>query len=143
MNIAPVSNSYGKSIYANKMYSARQNFKGSLTDIETRRVLDMLKPTVTEIKCCNDLDELKTTINTLAKKFESWGVSSIGTMIVPEKDLISFTNDRLSQKDIAGKMGLCVAAGDKYGPVESWNEVYETKLLLMPKVLFRRNNCNF
>ena len=139
MYISPVSNNFYKSAYANRSNNLHPNFKGSLSDTETKRVLEMLKPVVTDIKTCNSIFELKTISDNLIKKYSRLNIDSIGMMVINNKDLTSFSQGRISQNETTDKIGLCIAVGNKYGPIEIWDTAYEANLILLPKKLFEKN----
>ena len=48
----------------------------------------------------------------------------------------------LTEYDLKDKIGLCVAVGDKYGPIEKMTNIYQAKtFLLHPKELEKMNQA--
>ena len=140
MYISPVSNNFYRPSITRNSNVSKPNFKGGLNDTETKNTLNMLKTSVSGVVDCKNIQDLKNVTDKLADKFSNWGIKSVGIMVIPEKDLVSFSNGLVSQKDASEKIGLCVAVGDKNGPVESWAVSYEAKIALLPKKLLDKLN---
>lgn len=135
MHISPISNNY----YTRKTSPIRTNsastpnFKGGLSDIETKYNLNKLRIVLSNVVYADDINGLKEVADKMADKFSHWGVNSIGMMIVPNKDLKLYSNGQVTGDDAKDKIGIFVATGDKSGPVESWTVAYESKLVILPK----------
>ena len=148
MQVTPIRNTYN-SYRKNSSYSS---FKGGLTDCTTKRVFDMLKPTVKKVFVGDSMDFINVAAGELAQKFRT---NSFGIMILPQKSLSEFCKDKLficptkysgeysvgkfsDSEDALEKMcGICVSVGDKPGPVENWTKAYETTVVLLPKIIFK------
>lgn len=109
------------------------NFKSILSAKHTRRILDMLKPAISETIFGNDIQTLHRTFRSLARKYQPKGVDSYGIMIIPDRNLDEFCRSKLPADKLDLMKGFCVSAGGKYSPMEIWTEVYETKLVFIPK----------
>ena len=127
MNISPVSNRFYNTNYANKTNN-RQNFKGLLNDYEEKRVLKMLKPAVSKTVICKNVDDLVDIIDLLGEKYEG----SIGIIPIMRTERDYCFKDLLSEEQVTKNSCLCVATGDKYGPMETWNTAREAILVVMP-----------
>ena len=110
-----------------------QNFQGALNNAETQRVLTMLSEKNTGFMTSYfDPKIIKSTLDSLMHKH--YEAKSAGIFIVEQKDLPNFTKGKLQNiVDLKDKIGICMAAGDKYGPIETWTKVFEAKTLLVPK----------
>ncbi len=130
MNVSPVSNNFYRTNYTNKMNINRQNFKGLLSDYEEKRVLKMLKPAVSEIITCEKFDDFIEIINRMRNKSEN---NSIGIMPIMRTERDYCFKDMLSAEQVSNNnCCICVATGDKIGPMESWNTAYDAVLAVMP-----------
>ena len=110
------------------------SFQGGLSDGTTNLVLIMLKEKVTSVQTCSDPEELKLIIDKMAEKWANGpSNNSVGMMIIPENDLADFLGKEASKFDTKNNVGLCIAVGDKYGPVETWQKCYDAVTVLLPK----------
>jgi len=138
MNISAVScNNYNNVKRTNKN-NCSPNFKGALNGAETTRVLGMLQQKVSAIKPATRVEELTSALDTLMKKWE-YRVSNklcAGMMIIPDENLSGFLGSEASKYNTRDLKGICVAVGDKHGPIESWKTVYESITVLIPKTNF-------
>lgn len=120
------------------------SFQGEVKNEVLDQVLKMLKEKVTSIKVCSNLEEIKPIVDNLNNK---WGSitsnDSIGMMFISEENLANFLGQEASKYDTANNIGLCIAAGDKKGPVETWKKCYEAVTVLLPKSLFMPKNLCF
>ena len=118
---------------SNKKISS-PNFKSILSPSEAQRVLNMLKPAVTETIIGDNISILKMVFNSLSRKYLPRGVDSYGVMLIPCKNLLEFCKGiKIPTNKLSSMKGFCVSAGGKYSPMQIWTEVYETKLVLIPK----------
>ena len=127
-----------KNSYVAKNNKVSQNFMGGLSDENVNRVLAMLKEKTTSTKLINSMDEIKPSLDSLMKKWDAMGLSSgaAGVMVVPDAQLAEFMGEKvLDYPNFKDYVGVCIAVGDKYGPVEIWTKCYEANLLLVPKEL--------
>ena len=133
MRISPIRNNYYNNT-SNKKVS-NPNFKAVLSPSATKRVLNMLKPAITETIVGEDISILKRISNTLFNKYSHKGTTSYGVMVIPDNNLREFcTNIKIPFLGNLNLMkGFCVSAGGKYSPMPIWTRVYETKLVLIPK----------
>lgn len=132
MRISPIRNNY-YNCHSNKKTSAL-NFKAILSPSEINRVLKMIKPAVTETIVSEDIGILKRISNLLFRKYLPKGIDSYGIMVIPDNNLIGFCkNIKKPVVDLNSMKGFCVSAGGKYSPMQIWTEVYESKLVLIPK----------
>ena len=138
MKVSPIANySYNYPAY-NRTKATNPNFKGELNNTQTKKVLKMLQSKLTDVKQINDMSELKPVADGLSRKYSAYGNKSIGAMIIPENELADFIGENASkQYNLNDKIGLCVAAGDVYGPVENWNRAFESIALIIPKSSLR------
>lgn len=132
MRIFPIRNNYCNCVSNKRKTTA--NFKAILPPSEINRLLRMFKPTVTETIVSKDFDILKRISNMLFRKYLPKGIDSYGVVVIPDKNLKEFCmNIKAPFDKIDSMKGFCVAAGGKYSPMQIWTEVYETKLVLIPK----------
>ena len=133
MNISAISSYRNYNNYsANAKKVNFTSFKGGLGDSAANRVLNMLRPKVTATKMGSG-EVLKSIMDSLATK---WKRSSIGMMVIPENDLAGFVGKEAANiKDV---QGVCVAVGDKFGPIETWGNCFEAITVLLPKLFLHR-----
>ena len=110
------------------------NFKSMLPAKHTRKILDMIKPAISETIFGTDIQTLQRTYWSLARKYQPKGVDSYGIMIIPDKNLSEFCKYiKTPVNELNTMKGFCVSAGGKYSPMQIWTEVYDTKLVIIPK----------
>ena len=117
--------------------SSSPSFCAELNDAQVLRVLQMLKNKVTDVQVFENLSGIKKITDSLMKKYQPFGMKSVGAMVIPEEHLAGFLNN--NQKlyaNIDDYRGICVAVGDKYGPVENWTKAYQAIVALIPKSVF-------
>ena len=132
MRISPIKKNY-YNCQSNKKTSV-PNFNAILPQTEINRILRMLKPKVTETIVSKDIDILKRISNLLFRKYLPKGVDSYGIMVIPDNNLKGFcSNIKVPFDKLDSMKGFCIAAGGKYSPMQIWTEVYESKLVLLPK----------
>lgn len=132
MRISPIKNNYYNCHSNKKTYVS--NFKAILPQEEINRLLRMLKPALTETIVSEDIGILKRISNLLFRKYLPKGIDSYGIMVIPDKNLKEFCeNIKAPFNRLNSIKGFCVAAGGKYSPMQIWTEVYESKLILIPK----------
>lgn len=110
-----------------------QNFQGALNNAETQRVLKMLsdKNTGFVVSYMEPATIQSTLQHLYHKHFEAAGK---GIFVVGPDDLPKFVKGKFAGiADLKDKIGICMAVGDKYGPIETWTKVFEAKTLLVPK----------
>ncbi len=139
MYITPIStNTYNNlNTYKQNKVSA-PNFKGALNDREMEKVLKLLAPKNTEVIETFSAPKLKEVMDNLMEKYKCLGLRSIGIQVVEPKDLPQLLGKNASKYDTKNKFGLCVAVGDKYGPIENMNNVYEAKTFLVNEKELRK-----
>ena len=121
MNISAISSYRYNNNYSSNV---KNSFNGKLEDKAVNRVLNMLKPKVTATTI-SSMEGLKSIMDNLVSK---WKRNSVGMMVIPEKDLAGFVG-----KEVKDYRGLCVAVGDKFGPMETWGNCFEAITVLIPK----------
>lgn len=105
-------------------------FQGALQQSEMDRILKMLAPKNVEVfEGRLNLQKVSGVMDELVKKYRT---GSAAIQIVTDKDLVKLLG-KDTKFDLNNKVGLCVAVGDKYGPIEHWTNVYEAKTFLVPK----------
>ena len=130
MQISTIRNNYYNTL--NKKVNS-PNFKSLLSPKHTQRVLNMLRPAVTETVFGKDMSSLRMTFDRLSRKYLPHGIQSYGVMVIPDKHLKKFCANKIPPKKLSSMQGYCVAAGGKYSPMQIWTEVYETNVVLVPK----------
>lgn len=132
MYISPITANYANTnLYRQNKTTSTPNFKGALNDNQMERVLKLLAPKNNEVFEKFSGQKLKDVMDNLMNKYKSLGVSSIGIQIVSNDDLSKLLGKNIGKYNTNGKMGLCVAVGDKYGPIENMNKIYEAKTFLV------------
>ena len=137
MNILPIMNArceYPTNLNkrCNKPGIQNPSFGAELSDAQVARVLNMLKSKVTDVQVLNDITGLKNIANSLMQKYQPFGLKSVGAIIIPDKHLSEFV-DKSLYPNLNEYKGICVAVGNKYGPVESWTKAYQAIVALIPK----------
>lgn len=130
MRILPISNNFYKTQPVKT--SSQPNFQGGLNQSEMNRVIKMLAEKNTGI--IEKLSIEPEFINKIATGFiEKYRTRSVGLQIISGQDLVKFLGNNTVKHNPTNKVGLCIAVGDKFGPIESWNQVYEAKTVLIPE----------
>lgn len=132
MYVSPISANYANTnLYRQNKTSSVPSFKGALTDVQMERVLKLLAQKNNEVFETFSRQKLKDVMDMFINKYKNLGVSSVAIQIVDNKDLAKLLGQDVSKYNTKGKLGLCVAVGDKYGPVERMNKIYEAKTFLV------------
>ena len=137
MNILPIMNArceYPTNLNkrCNKPEFQNPSFGAELSDAQVTRVLNMLKGKVTDIQVLNNVTGLKNIADSLMQKYQLYGLKSVGAMLIPEEHLSEFV-DKSLYPNLNEYKGICIAVGNKYGPIESWTKTYQAILALIPK----------
>ncbi len=112
-------------------------FQGALNQSEMDRILKMLAPKNMEVFDGRlNLQKLRAVMDELVLKYKT---GSAAIQIVENEDLVKLLGKN-TKHNLNNKVGLCVAVGDKYGPIENWTNVFEAKTFLVPKNSFRHAN---
>lgn len=133
MYITPVSTN----TYSNKLIPYKQNrlsqpnFKGALSNQEMEKVIKLLAPKNTEVFENFSAPKFKEVMDSLMEKYKGLGIRSIGIQIIEPEDLHKLLGKNIDKYNAKNKFGLCIAVGDKYGPVENMNNIYEVKTFLV------------
>lgn len=134
MYITPIStNNYSNLNTYKQNKVSIPNFKGALNDGEMEKVLKLLASKNTEVFENFSAPKLKEVMDSLMEKYKYLGLRSIGIQVVEPKDLPQLLGKNAAKYETKSKFGLCVAVGDKYGPIENMNNVYEAKTFLVNK----------
>lgn len=132
MYITPIStNTYNNLNTYKQNRISKPNFKGALNDREMEKVLKLLAPKNTEVFENFSAPKLTEVMDSLMEKYKCLGLRSIGIQVVEPKDLPKLLGKNTAKYETKNKFGLCVAVGDKYGPIENMNNVYEAKTFLV------------
>ena len=136
MNINPItSTAYRNTYCSNKSYVTSPSFRGALNDNSAKRVLEMLKPKISSVKVSSDFADVRTAIDTMIQKWNgvSKTTNSVGIMVIPAEEIVDFIAEKGKNIVTSDKVGICVAVGDKYAPIEKWNECYDATVVLIPE----------
>ena len=138
MNINAIGVNYYNTQNA-KGYASSTSFRGEMSDAQMKKALVMLKEKVSCVQTCSTMNDVQIMLKNLMQKFERLGQSrnAAGMVVIPKEELTEFLGDKASRYNLKELVGICVAVGDKYGPVESWTKAYEAKVALLPKEIFR------
>lgn len=129
MQVGAITPYYTNNNYRNNNVT-RPSFKGALNEQQMTRVLKMLSEKNTGVFLNFDTRTLKSVMDSLINKYSSIGVRSVGIQIVNNNDLPALLGKTVDASALKNKFGLCIAVGDKYGPIENWGRVYEAKTIL-------------
>lgn len=130
MRILPVSNNFYKTQPTKT--SSQPNFQGALNHSEMNRVVKMLATKNTEIieKLTLEPKFINKIITDLSEKHKT---RNVGLQVITGQDLANFLGNNTVKHNPTNKVGLCIAVGDKFGPIERWSQVYEAKTILIPE----------
>jgi hypothetical protein len=139
MNISALSaKMYNKNISTrnNANITSFKSKQKGISDAQMDASLGMLKKKITCVMTNSNMQDLKIYMDAIADK---WKTKSVGLVLIPAEKLKSFLDGvvKIHDKDLKDRTGICVAAGDKYGPVETWSKAYETIVALMPEEEFK------
>ena len=113
----------------------RQNtapkFEGALNDKQVDIVLKRLSKMNSKIFEKFDIKEFNDVIEELIKRYECLGTSSVGIQVVNNNDLPKLLGKELANYNTKNKMALCVAVGNKRGPIEEMTNIYEAQTFLI------------
>ncbi len=129
MQVGAITPYYTNNNYRNNNVT-RPSFKGALNEQQMIRVLKMLSEKNTGVFLNFDTRTLKSVMDGLINKYSSIGVRSVGIQVVDNNDLPALLGRKVDASALKNKFGLCIAVGDKYGPIENWGRVYEAKTIL-------------
>lgn len=131
MYITPVATNYNNAnVYRQNKITA-PNFKGALNEAQMERVIKLLAQKNNEVFEDFSGLKLKRVMDNFMAKYECLGIRCVGIQILDNKDLPKVLGKDAAKYDIKGKMGLSVAVGDKFGPLENMNNIYEAKTFLL------------
>lgn len=108
-------------------------FQGILNEAQTNYVLQKLNQKNSEVIENFSKTVLDKVISELTAKYRNKTSNSVGIMVVPNRDLPKLLGENSAKYDTNGKIGLCVAVGDTYGPIEIMRNIYEAKTILTTK----------
>ena len=133
MRISPINtNIYTKR--TNTLNNTKQTtpaFKGEQSNALYKATLDKLKKVNSEIIVGFNPDKLNSCISEMVEKYSCLGTKSVGIQVIGKEDLADFLGDKAKPYNTKDKFGLCVAVGDKFGPVEKMNRIYEAKTFIV------------
>ena len=144
MKISAISSyKYNNTFSSSVNKVASPSFKAGLGSFTTKRVLNMLKPKVSEIKICSNFGDIRPIMDEIIKSSEKNASthSSVGIMVIPDNELKEFLGEKASNYDIINNRGICIAIGDKYAPIESWLKCYDAVLALIPREKLECGHC--
>lgn len=146
MQISAITPNYSNySMYNNMRCNnvSQPSFQGGLSKFETDIVLQRLAKVNDEVFETFSGPKLKEVIDYLVQRYECLGTRSCGLQVVGNDDLPKLLGkDAATKYDLKDKIGLCVAVGDKYGPIEKMTNIYQAKtFLLRPSELEKMNQA--
>ncbi len=71
---------------------------------------------------------------------DKYSSSNVGIQLLYGDDLTKFLGNQAIKHNPTNKVGLCISIGDKFGPIENWNKVYEAKTILFPQCTLKQDN---
>lgn len=128
MQICPINFNYQN---RNQVYRNAPKFEGALNGNQVNIILERLSKRNSKVFEKFDINEFKSVINGLIKKYECLGTSSVGIQIVNNDDLSKLLGKSLANYNTKNKMGLCIAVGNKRGPIEEMTNIYEAQTFLI------------
>lgn len=63
--------------------------------------------------------------------YKGLGIRSIEIQVVGNEDIPKLLGKNAAKYNTKNKFGLCIAVGNKYGPIEDMNKIYEAKTFLV------------
>ncbi len=138
MYITPVSSNYSNQNIYKQQRVSQPSFKGVLNEAQYERVIRTIAARNTEVFENFSGTKLNEVIQDLMKKYKCLGLRSCGIQIVSNDSLPKLLGEDFTKYNTAGKHGLSVVVGDKYGPVENMKNIYEAKTFLATETNFRK-----
>ncbi|MBE7712432.1 MAG: hypothetical protein E7Z87_01665 [Cyanobacteria bacterium SIG26] len=136
MQIMSIRPNYTKVNYQRNILAPNSNvktpsFKGVLSNNEYERVMRLIAEKNSEFFTDFSVEKLDKVITSLCDKYQCLGVKSAGLQIISKDDLIRHFGSKVAKYDTKNKMGLAVVVGNKYGPVELMDNIYEAKTFII------------
>ena len=133
MQISAIAPNYNCSMNNVKRNNVSQpSFQGALNKLEVDIVLQRLAKVNDEVFEKFSIPKLQEVMDYLVKRYDCLGIRSCGIQIVGNDDLPKLLGKEAATKyDLKDKIGLCVAVGDKYGPIEQMSNIYQAKTFLL------------
>lgn len=128
MQISPINSNYQT---RNQFHKNTPKFEGVLNKVQLNFILERLSRRNTKVFEKFNIDDFKGVINSLIKKYECLGTSSVGIQIVNNDDLPKLLGKNFANYDTKNKMGLCIAVGNRKGPIEDMTNIYEAQTFLI------------
>ena len=145
MQISAITPNYNYSVNNNMKRNnvSQPSFQGALNKLEMDIVLQRLAKVNDEVFENFSIPKLKEVMEYLIERYECLGLRSCGIQVVGNDDLPKLLGKEAAAKyDLKDKIGLCVAVGDKYGPIEQMTNIYQAKtFLLKPSELEKLNKA--
>ena len=136
MNISPIMARINPNHSNNKRKthgSTNPHFKAELNSAQTKRVLDMLKGKISEVKILKDIPDLGYELERFERKQTKRNVNKgFGIMVIPQENLSEMLSGQKGIFDTKNYKGFCIASGDKHAPIEYWNQVYDAVVAMVP-----------
>ena len=111
---------------------SQPSFQGGLNKFEVDIVLQRLAKVNDEVFESFSMPKLREVMDYLVKRYDCLGIRSCGIQVVGNDDLPKLLGkDAAVKYDLKDKIGLCVAVGDKYGPIEQMTNIYQAKTFLL------------
>ncbi len=114
-----------------KQNVSKTSFQGVLNQIELDIVLKRLAKVNDEVFENFSVQKFKEVMDYLTQRYECLGVKSIAIQVVNNDDLSKLLGKNINNYNTKDKLGLCIAVGDKYGPVEKMTNIYQAKTFLL------------
>ena len=134
MQISAITQNYNYSVNNNVKRNniSQPSFQGGLNKFEVDIVLQRLAKVNDEVIDKFTPAKLKEVMDYLVQRYECLGTRSCGIQIVGNDDLPKLLGkDAMMKYNTKDKIGLCVAVGDKYGPIEQMTNIYHAKTFLL------------
>jgi hypothetical protein len=134
MQISAITPNYNYSVNNNMKRNnvSQPSFQGGLNKFEVDIVLQRLAKVNDEVFESFSMPKLREVMDYLVKRYDCLGIRSCGIQIVGNDDLPKLLGkDAAAKYDLTDKIGLCVAVGDKYGPIEQMTNIYQAKTFLL------------
>ena len=143
MQISAIASNYNYPMNNVKRNNVSQpSFQGALNKLEVDIVLQRLAKVNDEVIEKFTPAKLREVMEYLVERYECLGTHSCGIQIVNNDDLPKLLGKNIANYNTKDKIGLCVAVGDKYGPIEQMSNIYHAKTFLIhPSELSKMNEA--
>lgn len=141
MRISAINTNYNyQNNNINRKNAQQPNFQGAMSDKLANVTINRLAKMNNEVFEKFSAEALDKQMSKMIEKYSCLGTKSAGIMVVNQKDLPALLGKNINKFDVKNKMGLCVAVGDKFGPIENMTNIYEAKTFLLTEKELKKNN---